>query len=345
MLQRFTKLNNKKRQARKDEALTLKVFPENVKEFTALHSTCFPPGKEPVECRIDHRLIKDTVSFVAARGTNTLVRSQTSPFSQIMPSPGPMQMGSSMQQQLQSFIGSCVQNIVSQYAPGVSGAPSCGRDVGITFNPVRPPPRRALPVVPHAAVHGDTGALGGLETDPTTAAPAHAPAAHEAGDARAGVDPFAGFMEDEKEEDEVDKLLPPRVKATLEAAAKGVPAPMKAAPKTKGKPSKPPAMKVIKDAKPKAGASKKGGGKKSETLEYTKRPLETTSFPFVYRGCKVYYSPSRESFRVMPRPGISVFDKPFSYKGSKTDKSKAFQAMLAYCEKPVIPKDSANYVK
>ena len=80
-------------------------------------------------------------------------------------------------------------------------------------------------------------------------------------------------------------------------------------------------------------------------LEYAKRPMETTGFPFIYRGCKFDYSQVKETFRVMPRPGVSVFDKAFPYKGSKADKSKAFQTMLAYCEKPVIPKGSANYVK
>ena len=69
--------------------------------------------------------------------------------------------------------------------------------------------------------------------------------------------------------------------------------------------------------------------------------------PLVYKGCKVYHSVSKCMWRVVPRPGESAFDKAFSY-GKDTDvkrKSKMWLELLKYCEKPVIPKTSANYVK
>ena len=62
----------------------------------------------------------------------------------------------------------------------------------------------------------------------------------------------------------------------------------------------------------------------------------------MYNGCKVYESPS--AFRVLPKPGESKYDRSIHF-GAKKTKEVAWKEVLTYCENPVIPKSSSNYVK
>ena len=66
-----------------------------------------------------------------------------------------------------------------------------------------------------------------------------------------------------------------------------------------------------------------------------------TSLPCVYNGCKIYAGSGR--FRVVPFPGLSVYDRTFMF--NDKNKSKVWGNVIDYCKKPSIPKSSANYVK
>ena len=103
-------------------------------------------------------------------------------------------------------------------------------------------------------------------------------------------------------------------------------------------------MKVMKG---KSGGTKgKTTSKPStECVTHATRPKLGAVMPFVYKGCKVYHSVSASKWRVVPRPGESAFDKSFSYGKDGKHKSKMWLELLKYCEKPVTPKTSANYVK
>jgi hypothetical protein len=69
-------------------------------------------------------------------------------------------------------------------------------------------------------------------------------------------------------------------------------------------------------------------------------PKIGTPCPFIFLGCKVLCTSS--AYRVFPKPGQSPYDKQFKH---KSDKTAAFKAMIEFCKKPSIPKDSKNYVK
>ena len=62
-------------------------------------------------------------------------------------------------------------------------------------------------------------------------------------------------------------------------------------------------------------------------------PLEKTA-PVVYKGCKVYTTVKTRTWRVVPYPGRSVYDKAFSW-GSNLDASWA--NVMRFCDSPVLP--------
>ena len=69
-------------------------------------------------------------------------------------------------------------------------------------------------------------------------------------------------------------------------------------------------------------------------------PKIGTPCPFIFLGCKVLCTST--AYRVFPKPGQSVYDKSFKH---ISDKTAAFKAMIEFCKKPSIPKDSKHYVK
>ena len=92
-------------------------------------------------------------------------------------------------------------------------------------------------------------------------------------------------------------------------------------------------------------AASKTGKKKSkiEIAEFPKNkpPSFGAELPFIFNGCKVLKGSDR--FRVIPRPGESVYDKAFQITAGK--EKEAWASMIDYCKKPVIPISSKNYVK
>ena len=86
--------------------------------------------------------------------------------------------------------------------------------------------------------------------------------------------------------------------------------------------------------------------KSSDSKDYpvwTVEPPSGATFPLIHRGCKVYHAVTDRSWRVMPRPGLSLYDKRFGY--TTTTKQKVWAAVLVYCKNPSIPSSSTNYVK
>ena len=103
------------------------------------------------------------------------------------------------------------------------------------------------------------------------------------------------------------------------------------APKPKSKP------KAKTKAKAKACSAKlKGGGPGGDP------PPFGTPCPLCYRGCKIYDAVKAMKFRVVPKPGESLYDKAFSYK--IIPKKEAWAHALKFCIRPSIPVDSPNYV-
>ena len=68
------------------------------------------------------------------------------------------------------------------------------------------------------------------------------------------------------------------------------------------------------------------------------RPKLTDTFPILWKGCKVYSGTGK--FRVLPKPGISLYDKSFAHGG---DKELAFKKALEFCDNPIIPSSSVNF--
>ena len=361
MLCALTQLNNRKRILRKDEALTVRVFPENVNDFLTIHGSRYPPDGQPVECRIDHRLIQDTVAFVSARKSNILLRGSTGPMDTLVIAPGAsaMQMGNP-QMQMQGMMQAAMQNFFAQMLPGlVNGGGGGGADRGnsssmggITFNTpskgsamrkfnrsspfwVDPNADQASP--PEDSQHASEGS----QQSP----PAHADGGGGNAGGNNGEEAEADEC-DEKAEDDIDSMLngkvpPPTamkaVKASPKAATKAMKA-MKTTPKAmKVTPTPKAASKVMKAPKAKA-----------EPTVYKTRPKLGEALPLVYKGCKVYegsrvYKGCKGNiFRVVPRPNESAYDKAFSY--FKSSKAEAWQELLKFCENPTIPKTSANYI-
>ena len=73
MVQKYGRLNNRRRVSHKDQPLTMQCFSENVDDFLALHGDCYAPGAPPVACRVDKKLINGIIPFVAARKNNSLI--------------------------------------------------------------------------------------------------------------------------------------------------------------------------------------------------------------------------------------------------------------------------------
>ena len=56
--------------------------------------------------------------------------------------------------------------------------------------------------------------------------------------------------------------------------------------------------------------------------------------PIAYLGCKIYISVAGKKWRVMPKPGQSVYDRAFAW---GDDPETKWSMLLEYCENPVLP--------
>jgi hypothetical protein len=325
MFKKLRDLTVKRRVTRKDQALTMRVFPEDVTDFVSIHLHCYQQCAPPVACRVDVQLIKDTVSMVAARSNNILVagsrtRGGVAPSTMQLMNPA-------------ACIPNMLQIMVAAMAGGAGFGP--GHDIA----PINMMTSRGV----------DGTASAGSTTQQRQQHSPHTPPpkspASPPGD-RQGADEMKALTDkpsdgnhapDQTTEDDIDKMLGDTVlaahtkakaaaKATAKATAK---AKAKAKTKAKGKP------KTL--ATPKATATRK---RASPTVA-TSPPKFGTALPLSYRGCNIYHSASTKRYRVVPKPGKSVYDKAFSYKPET--QNTVWKSVVKFCEKPTIPKDSCNY--
>ena len=82
-----------------------------------------------------------------------------------------------------------------------------------------------------------------------------------------------------------------------------------------------------------ASATRVGAGE-NEGPDNLKMPPLTATSPIVYRGCKVYTSEKARAWRVVPYPGVSVYDRKIKWGSSP---AKAWEALKQYCQAPFLP--------
>ena len=129
----------------------------------------------------------------------------------------------------------------------------------------------------------------------------------------------------------VGKPKAPKTPKTLPSPATDPPAP-KTAMKT--------AMKAPRTPTPKAAMKAPPASKDSmKSFSVSTPPPFGTKCPVHFNGCKVYRDAS--AYRVMPAPRESKYDRKFVFGDSEKN---AWKAVMAYCKKPFIPKESVNYV-
>ena len=328
MLTSFTDRNTKKRLMRKDMPLTMKVFPANVNDFLNLHRVCYKPDSLPVPTRFEPQLIKDMIPFISARKNNALLKRDDIDSNALVQPPAAGGQSMNMQQ----MFGACMQSMVREMGQAMFGAMR-GPD-GMGNITITPPSKRSRGYGHDSIVDGQ------IQTPPFP--PLFAGAGHVAGagpvipDAPVQpepptVEPKADYVDEESDDeagDDIDKMLV------------GV-----GAPKGKGKPKAKGSAKAKAAGKSAMKVTKKAmkAASRPEPVSYTTRPKLGTACPLFYKGCKVYDSATKKTFRVYPRPGTSVYDKGFPY--ITVTKKKAWTDALGYCEKPTIPKGSSNYVK
>ena len=313
-------VNTIKRVPRKDEPLTMKRFPQNVKEFLSLHPNCYPPDKLPVVNRISEQIIRDTVPFVASRKNNALLKSST-PSDAIVAAPSCHPNGMMAPNQIQAMMHASIVQGMSQLFGRM-----CGGDDGDLPN-LRTNVKRPRTVAPDALTFSSPN---GANDNRSSGRSAHIePEASDAvteshDDDEIGLDATSAMAD-------VDGMISTAV-AGATAKAKAKAKPTAASPKVcKAKPAMatPPCtpMKV----------------KKGSPHTYDSRPKFGTPCPMTYKGCKVYDAATKSMWRVVPKPGQSPYDKQFKYGGKA--KAKVWLDVLKYCERPTIPSTSANYVK
>ena len=98
------------------------------------------------------------------------------------------------------------------------------------------------------------------------------------------------------------------------------------------------ATKECKPKKPKKAVTAKPPPTKPTTLKID------GPWPCTWNACKIYWVTKSSKWRVFPRPGVSVYEKGFTVGKGKT-KLQAFNEMLEYLKKPIIPTTSPQYVK
>ena len=320
---KFAEINIRKRKLRVLAPTTMKVFPENPKEFASLHPCSYLEGQPYVVSRLSSSMIDEVVGMTSARKTNSLINSKseapaTLPVhsgvvssTDVMHMDGVKQGFQMMGQMMQMMMGSS----------GRRGAEE--PHVNFRFGPYGGSPSRLhLSDGPSSAGAGRPGASsGGLSCPP----PGDGSQANskESGGTDVGVDEAC-------EEDEIDAMITQK-----RVNFKGL--------KPRGKKG----AKVMK-SRAKKGAkfiakddTVKKVTKQDATFPLNKPPKFGTALPLTFNGCRVCSGGNR--YRVVPFPSKSVYDRAFKFK--KGDEARAWKDVLAFCKKPTIPSTSSNAIK
>ena len=100
------------------------------------------------------------------------------------------------------------------------------------------------------------------------------------------------------------------------------------------KPKKKPASKVLK--RPASSGTKKS--KVAKVIECKSKPampsLTESGISMMWKGCKIQSNPNTRKWRVFPKPGKYLYDKPFAW-GSNP--RLVWESLLAYCNNPTLP--------
>ena len=345
MLKQFTRLNNTMRKTRKDQALTMHAFPYAVADFQRLYPHAYDEDAPPVDCRLDPQLIKDAVPFVVARSTNSLLRQEghgTGSYGSVTGDAMLPSRPQTFEHMMQGCMRQMMMGVMSMH-PGFNASNASGSgDVPMTFNT----PSKKL-----KALANEPPACGTGQFVP--------PGSH--GGASSAQPPICDHVDDGRGDsheqladaaDDIDKMLDVAMSGGKAAATHGGDDKAKPHCKSKAKPSAmkvmkvvgahpeamkgAPAMKAAKVAPPKAK-------KDDSTIVYDKPPKFGSALPCVFNGCKIYESVSGKKYRVVPKPGVSPYDRQFSY--ASDGKQKAWSAVVKYCTHPFIPKTSCNFAK
>ena len=347
MFDMFATINKRKRDHRRHLPTTCKHFPEDPEDFMRLHPDRYPEDAPPVTPRLSVTQITECMNMVSARNTNTMLKTRRDQDAALLPlassgsgreelpPAGMLQMMQGVQQGVQ-MLGQFMQMMNSSPGRG----PTPGGNCNIRFNPIGDPPGQHVqrdgaggPPVRHA----DTGGLQGHPSTPQSCIEdvrQPLPMATRVEERESGSQPImqrssshveGQFHTESQEgvdtaEDDVDKML------------KGI-----------GQPKSNKSMTI--DRPPKvtkgSGTAKKPVTKHTlKDLPKDKPPPFGVKLPCIYNGCKIYGSSSR--FRVVPKPGKSVYDH--QVKIVKGNEKQAWAKVIEYCKNPKIPETSINSI-
>jgi hypothetical protein len=311
----FVSQNKQRRPLKKFADMSEQVFPESVASFIELHPDKYHEAAKPVRSRVSGQEVTFLAPTLAARNTHTFLRSSSASTMQTGMQPAFHMGAASSSMNTMNPMMMLAQHMFNAMQPRQDCVFSPMQD-GV-FSPRRSPRAQQAPALTDESVHGDSsGAPLPLK---------------DKGDDADGVGGDATTLGSEDKRSELDKLLDINLNA-------GKPVKI-GAPTPKKKPTPPavasPKTPVVKSCLKKPAASE-------SLLVFTAHspPKLGTPCPFMFLGCKVLCTAS--AYRVFPKPGKSVYDKSFKHSPSK---ATAFKAMIEFCKKPSIPKDSKNYVK
>jgi hypothetical protein len=305
----FVSQNKQRRPLKKSAAMSEQVFPESVEAFIDLHPDRYHAAAKPVRSRVSSQEVTFLAPTLAARSTHTFLRSSTTMQTGMQPA---FHMGAASS----SMNAPNPMNQMMMLAQHMFNAMQPRQDSVFPTRNVQ----RAQTVFPltDGNVRGDSSGV------PL--------AIHDVGGGADGVGGDAATLESEDKRSELDKLLDISLTAGKTVKIGKATPKKKTAPTAVAAPKTPVVKSVLK--KPAAASE--------SLLVFTAHspPKIGTPCPFMFLGCKVLCTSS--AYRVFPKPGQSPYDKQFKH---KSDKTAAFKAMIEFCKKPSIPKDSKNYVK
>ena len=325
----FARINKRKRDFRKHIPSTCKNYPQDPQDFIRLHPMLYKEDDPPVAPRLSTVSINECVGLIAARGTNSLLKSEATEELPMVTTPrasaqghgqhaqfGQAHMMQGMQQTMQMFgqfmhmmggnvhggsHGVAGQSMNLRFTPPGAGCRALDDDSHRSPSPPNPSNGHTMLALPNAP-----------HNKPTAATPQSA----QCEEAQAST-----HMEAD-EEDDIDAMIGSSTKPDKKVVT------------TKE-------QKSVADAKGKQKVKKASTkADKVKTFPKATPPPCGTSLPCIYNGCKIYGSASR--FRIVPFPGKSVYDYAVPFKHGK--QKDAWKKVIEFCKKPKIPEGSVNAI-
>ena len=280
------------------------VYPEDAESFAALHPGTYDDNQPPIESKIEHSKLQDALACAVMRKSN--------------------KRSSPLQSQHRAIEKSVVpaghQDIASQ-------------SIKMLFDLMQ---RRQtsdnlqIDLCTPVKRHKSDGRLLAIENGSPTASLTPPTIGKGSGEiADGGIenkpDGIDGEEEDEKDDEElnIDKLIA-RTSVVIDNARKS---------REQSNAKKRPA----------AHSKKRPAGSKSivECTTCPSMPSVTESIgTLMWKGCKIQSNPNKRKWRVFPKPDTHLYDKGFPW---GADPNAAWKSVLAYCNKPVLPKGTKPF--